>query len=100
MKTEPPSTTVCCDAKIQLKPNVEPSWIHSSVFLGNHAQIFLEPLRAHENSKAECMELLTIFKKEMQQTKLHARHSVQVEVPVHLFLLNITNTKNMGRKMH
>ena len=45
------------------------------------------------------MELLTDFKKEMQQTKLQAHHLVQVEVPVHLFLLNITNTKYMGANL-
>ena len=51
MATEPPSSTTCCDAKIQQKPNVEPSCNKTSLFLGNHAQMFPETLlRAHENS--------------------------------------------------
>ena len=36
----------------------------------------------------------------MHQTKFHARHLVQVEVPVLPLLLNITKTIHMGEKMH
>ena len=46
------------------------------------------------------MEILTDFKREMQQAKLHARHLVQVEVPVHPLLLNITSAIYMGTKMN
>ena len=100
MAIEPPSSMVCCDAKIHQKPNVGPSWKKTSVFLRNHSQIFPEPLRAHENSTKDCMGLLTNFKKKMQQTKLQARHLAQVEVSVHSLLLNITNAINMGTKRH
>ena len=40
------------------------------------------------------MGLLKDSKKKLQKTKLHAHHSVQVEVPVHSLRLNTTNTKN------
>ena len=85
MATEQPSSMLCSDAKVQLKPNVEPSWNNTSVFLAIDDQTFPEPLRTYANPKEECMELLTDLKKEMQQTKLDARHLVQVEVPSHPF---------------
>ena len=100
MPTEPPIPTVCYDAKIQLKTNVEPSWNSTAVFLRNDVQMFQEPLLAHEKSAEDCMGLLTDLKKKMQQTKLNARHLVQVEVPVHSLLLNITKTINTGTKMN
>ena len=46
------------------------------------------------------MGLLTGFKKKMQQTELHPRHLIQVEVPVNSFLLNITAKINAHMKMH
>ena len=100
MATEPPSPMFCYDEKIQLKTNMEPSWNKTSVFLGNHVQVFPEPLRAHGSSAEDCMGLLTEFKKKVQQPKLHARILIQVEVPDHSLLLNITNTINTGMKMH
>ena len=98
METEPPSSMVWSDATIHLKPNVGPSSNNFSSFLGNHVQIFPEPLSAQKNSQADCTELLTDFKNEMQQTNFQKRHLVQVEVPVHSLLLNITNTKKRVRK--
>ena len=86
MVTEQPSTTVCRNAKLQLKPNLEQLWNNSSVFLLNDVQNFAAPLCAHEILTEDSMGLLTGFKKEMQQTKLHAHHLVQIEVPVHPFL--------------
>ena len=100
MASDQPSSTLCRDAKIQLKPTVEPSWNNTCVFLGNDVQSFPEPLRGHEKSKEDCMELVADFKKEMQQTKVHARHLVQIEILVYLLLLKVTNTKNMGSKMN
>ena len=40
------------------------------------------------------------LKQKMQQTKLHARHLVQVEVTVHYPFLKITNAMNMCQKMN
>ena len=59
-----------------------------------------EPLRAYEKLKENVMEKLTDVTKEMQQTELLARRLVQLEVPVHPFLLNITNTGYMVTKLH
>ena len=78
---------------------MEPSWNNTGVLLGNDVQIFPEPLRAHGNSAEECVGLLTDLKK-MQQTIFHARHLIQVEVPVPSFLLNITETINTDMKMN
>ena len=99
MAPEPPSPTICYDAKIQPETNMEPSWNNTSVLLGNDVQIFPELLRARENSAQECMGLFTDFKN-MQQTKLQARHLVQGDITVHFFLLSITNTINLGIKMN
>ena len=46
------------------------------------------------------MGQFTDFKKTVQQTELHSRHLIQVEVPVNSFFLNITDTINAGTKMH
>ena len=100
MATESPSPMLCYDEEIHLKKNLEPSWNKTSVFLRNDEKIFQEPLRAHENSAKECMGLLTDFKKKQQQTEPHLRHLIHVEVPVNFLLLNITDTKNAGTKMH
>ena len=100
MAIEQPSSTLCCHAKCQLKLIVEPSWNKTSVFLKKDGQFFPEPLHAHENSKVDCMGLLTDLKKKMQQTKLHAPHLVLVEIPVHPLLLNIINTVYMGTQKH
>ena len=81
MATEPPSTLVCCDAKVQLKPDADQSWNNTSVSLGNYAKIFSEPLRAYSISTEECMGLPTDCKKKMQQMKLNSYHLVQVEMP-------------------
>ena len=91
---------ICYDQEIHPKTNVEPPWNDTSVFLGIDEQIFPEPLRAHENSAKECMGLLTEFKEKMQQTELLSFHLIEVEVPVHSLVLDITDTKNAGTKMH
>ena len=86
--------------KSEPKANVEPSWNNTSVFLGHDVQTFPELLRAHGKSAEDWMGLLTDFKKQLQQTELHGRRLVHVEVTVHSLLSNITNTINMGTKMH
>ena len=100
MVTEQPSNTVCRNAKLQLKPNLEQLWNNSNVFLLNDVQNFPEPLCAREILTEDSMGLPTDFKKEMRQTKLHAHHLVQVEVPVHPLLVNITNIIYMGTQTH
>ena len=100
MAAEPPSSTICCDAKTRIKPKVELSWNNTNVFLGRHAQIFPGPLHGHETSTDDCMGLHTDFNKKTQQTKLHAGHLVLEEVPVQLLLLHTAITTNMGTKMH
>ena len=99
MATELPSLVPCYDADVQPKTGMGPLLNNTSMYLGNDEEIFPEPRRAHENSPKECMGLLTDLKKKIQQTELHLRHSVQLEVPVHSFLLNITYTINSGTKM-
>ena len=79
---------------------MESSWNNTSVFLGNDEQIFPEPLRAHRNSAKEGLGLLADFKKRVQQTELHSRHVIQVEVPVNSFCLNVLDTMIEGTKMH
>ena len=76
----------CSDAEIHTEASMEPRWNNASVFLGNNQQFFPEPLRAHGNSGKKCMGPPTNFKK-MQQTELHSRHLIQVEIPVNSFLL-------------
>ena len=44
--------------------------------------------------------LLTDFKKKMQQTELHPRHLIQIQVSVNYLLLNVTDTINVGTIMH
>ena len=53
-----------------------------------------------KDSMQVSMKILTDFKKEMQGTKIHARHSVRVQVHAHPFLLNTTNTIYIGKKLH
>ena len=99
MAAERPLRTFCCDAKIQPQTNMEPSWNNTSVFLGNDVQFFPEPLRAHGNSAEESMGLPTDFKKKMQQTKRRAPFG-PVTSTRPFPSLHITNTINMGMKMH
>ena len=98
MAREPSSLTICCDAKSQPKIKVEPPWNNTNVFRGNDVQFFLNHYVLMKNSKQGSKEILTHFNKEMKQTKLHAHHLVQVEVPVHPILLNNTNTLYLGTK--
>ena len=54
-----------------------------------------------KHTKQQYMGLLTDFKKEMQQTKLHSCHLVHVEVPVNSVLLKQTQHKECGYgKLH
>ena len=100
MAKEPPSPSFAMMRKSTQKTNIEPSWNNTSVFLGNEVQVFLESLRAHGNSTGEYMGLPTGFTKKMQQTELHPRQLISVEVLVNSLLLNITDTKNAGMKLH
>ena len=65
---------------------MEPWWNNTGVFLGNDKQNFPESPRALGNSGKKSMGLLRDFKKKMQQTELHSRHLIQVEVPVNSLL--------------
>ena len=90
----------CYDAEIHAKANVEPWWNNTSVFLGDEQQNSPQQPPSHGNLGKECMGLLTDFKKKMQQTKLHLRHLIKLEVHVNSLLLNITNTMNADTKLH
>ena len=91
---------LCHGAEFYPKAKMESSWNKTSVFLGNDQQVFPEQLRAHKNSRNKCMGLPTDFNKKMQQTKLHSSHLIKAEVPTNSLLLNITNARNAGTKMH
>ena len=77
----------CYDEEIPPQTNMELWWNNTSVFLRNEQQISRSHYVPTETQGKDYMGLLTDFKKKMQQTELHSRHLIQVEVHVNSLLL-------------
>ena len=90
----------CYDAKLHPKANMESWWNNTSVFLENEQQTSRSHYVPMETQGKEYMGRLTDFKKKMQQTELHSRHLIQIEVSVNSLLLKATNAMNTSTKVH
>ena len=77
----------CYDEGIHPQTKMELWWNNTSVLLGNEQQVSRNHYVPTETQGKQNMGLLADFKKKMQQTELHLRHLIQVEVPVNSLLL-------------
>ena len=75
------------DEDFHPQANMEQWWNNTSVFPGNDQHVSRNHYVPPEDTRKQYMGLLTDFKKKMQQTELHSRHLIQVEVPVTSLLL-------------
>ena len=69
------------------KAHMESLWSNTGVFPGGEPSSSNSCAPLPTGTRNESMGILTDFKKEMQQTKLHTSHLVHIEVPVNALLL-------------